>query len=185
MATFTFSGTPAPSDAYAFGAFTIPAAQTVREKIRAAAAYGIKNTIAKSNGYYNNIGEVNVEDVEFAERKNFPSIDLVWGDEIYTNDVPGSHTTGAYEKIADLFIEGWFHEAEDMTLEKEKLIADIEKYFGTNYWIPDSSGNQTAFNCMLTKNSHFGGENNKPKGGISMLLKVYYRIELTNPNVKV
>jgi len=182
MATISFSGTPSASTSYGFGSMTLPTPQSAREKVRAAAAYGIKNTISQANGYFNDIGEVNVQEIEFAHRKAFPSIDLLWGDEIYQNTVPGSNTTHLYEKVADLWIEAWLDDYDDMTLEKEKLIADIEKYFGTNYWIPDASGNRTAFNCMLARNAHFGQRDNTPKGGVSLLLKVYYRTPFTNPN---
>ncbi len=187
MAGISFSGSPSTTAPYGFGVLSLQTPQSVREKIRAAAAWGIANTITKANGYYNNIGEVNVQEVSYSKRKRFPSIDLLWGNEKYLSDVPGGHTTGAYEKMAPLYIECWIEEAESdtMTVFRETIIADIEKYFGTNYYIPDSDGNWTAFNCMLNNNNLFGMTENNPKAGVELQLDVYYRIDLTNPNLKL
>jgi len=187
MADFTFSGTPAATDSYCFGSLTIPTPQSVRETIRAAAAWGILNQISKANGYFNDIGEVNTQEVSYSKRKKFPSIDLLWGNETYLSNVPGGFTTRTYEKVAPLFIECWldYTESSDMVVEREKMIADIEKYFGTYYYIPDENGTWTAFNCMLNNNVPFGMKENNPKGGVELQLDVYYRTDLTNPNLKV
>jgi len=155
----------------------------MRERIRKAAIYGLKNNVNPANGYYLKFGEVNSEVVEHSQRKDYPSVDAVWGDEVYTNEFTGGHSLGLYEKIADLFIDVWIKELDGMTTMKEKVIADIEKYFGTNYSIPDENGNGTAFNCIISNNRHFGTRAEKPRGGISILLKVYYRQQLINPNI--
>lgn len=187
MADISFSGSSTALSPYGFGALVLQTPQSVREKIRAAAAWGIANTITKANGYYNDIGEVNVQEVSYSKRKAFPSIDLLWGNERYLSSVSGGHTTGAYEKMATLYIECWMDETEsdEMTVARETIIADIEKYFGTYYYIPDSDSNWTAFNCMLNNNTLFGVREDNPRGGVELQLDVYYRIDLTNPNLKL
>ena len=157
---------------------------SVEENILDAIATGLR-TITVDNGYSITIGDINKEEVAFSDRMNFPSVDILWGPEIYLNTIEGKHTTGAYEKVADIFIEGWLNAQENMFAEKIKFKNAIEKYFGTNYIIPNGSGVGTAFNCMLANNALFGMKRNDPKGGVSMLLKVYYRIELTDPNTAV
>jgi hypothetical protein len=176
-------GSSVSSIAIGKGFLTYSERQSLRERIRNAVEYGLKTLITEGLGYFNVYEEVNTEIVTHAERGYFPSIDLFWGDETYTNTLQGGHSTGLYEKVADLFVDVWINDNENMALAKERVVADIEKFFGTNYTLPDSNGNATAFNAVIQRNTHFGARSEKPRGGVSFLVKVYYRIQLTNPNI--
>jgi len=182
----TLTGTPTITDTYSIGSLMLMTPQSVREKIRAGLAYGLKYNLTKSTGYFNDIGEVNVEPKSFALRKNFPSIDVIWDSEKYTNGVSGGNTLGAYEKISTLFIDVWFQENDilDRVLQRETIVSDLEKYFGINYRLPQAdNSNSGAFTCILESNKIFGMQENKSQGGISLVLKVYYRIDISNPSL--
>ena len=184
----SFGGSPEVNAPVTSGRFHLTRPESVRTQIREAMAWGIKNTITKSNGYNFNIGEVNVNaPVNDNGRQAWPSIDIIFLRERYTNNVSGGNSCGGYNKIATILLEGHLFEnqcslnPEGIVLQREMYIADIEKYFGTYYYIPDSDGNWTAFNSIVINNNIFGIESTEPKGGVEIELEVYYRIELTDP----
>lgn len=185
MTTLNFLGTPTLTNAYGVGSLVLPTQQSVREKIRSAVAYGVKNTITKANGYYNDIGSVDVQANSYSKIKEFPNVSLLWLNEQYTNSNSGGHTLHAYEKITELLIEAWFNVNQDMVLQRENFIADIEKYFGVYYYIPDANGVATCFSSMLISNNIFGMEENEPKGGVQLTLRIWYRVDIDNPCLAV
>lgn len=179
-----FAGIADQQVSLVIGLGTFSSLESIRNKILNAIQYGLQNTIKPANGYYFDMtdGEVNLEEKAFSERKKYPSIDILPGEEIYTNNISGGNSLGGYNKIFRVFFEVWLDERENLKLEQNKMIADFEKYFGTNFKLPDSVGSQTAFNCILTRNVPFGMGDNRPRGGVDFLLEVYYRILLTDPN---
>lgn len=192
--TISFSGNASVNASVVGGTLTFPtltgASNTVsvRTRIREAIAYGVKNTISKSNGYFNDIGEVFVNTVaNTSGRSNYPSIDILWVKERYTNNVQGGNSLGGYNKIATVFLDCYLFaekckdSAADIVTKRENIVADIEKYFGTNFIIPDSNGDATAFNSIVVSNVIHGIDATAPKGSVEIQLEVYYRIELTDP----
>ena len=175
------------------GRFAVTHPTSIRTQIREAMAWGLMNLTGKANGYKLDMGEVHVNaPANDNARKKYPSIDIIWLQERYTNNVNGGNSLGGYNKIASVLVSGRLVEnqcsltPEDIVLLREHFIADIEKFFGTYYYIPDSTypadGNWTVFNSILVNNTPYGIEATEPKGGVDMELEVYYRIELTNPN---
>lgn len=192
----TFSGTANVNSSITMGlaSFFQPTGASgntsVRTRIREALANGIKTTITKTNGYFNDIGEVNVNAVITNNgRKKFPSIDVLWIGERYTNNFSGGNSLGGYNKFATILLDCHLFEdncsldPQDIVLARETMLADLEKYFGTFYYLPDpvNSRDETAFNSIITGNEIFGIEVTEPRGGIQVRLEVSYRIELTDP----
>lgn len=192
MASFGGTATVLPSVAGGIITITSPSgaanSTSIRTRIREAIAYGVKNTITKSNGYFNDIGEVFVNAVASnSKRNNYPSIDVTWIRERYTNSIQGGNSQGGYNKIASIMLDCYIFEEgckaspEDVVLARENIIADIEKYFGTNFFIPNSLGVRTAMNSILINNIAHGIQATEPYGSVEMELEVYYRILLTDP----
>jgi len=194
--TLTLSGTSNVNSSISSGraSFFQPTGSSgntsVRTKIREALANGLKTTITKSNGYFNDIGEVNVNAViNNNGRKKYPSIDVIWVTERYTNNFSGGNSLGGYNKFATvlidchLFSDDCSLDPQDIVLARETILADMEKYFGTYYYLPDpvKGRGETTFNSIITANDIFGIEATEPKGGIQVRLEVSYRIELTDP----
>ena len=182
------SGSPTLIAPSSMGYFTLARPSSVRTKIREALAFGISTTIKKSNGYFLDVGEVHVNaPANDNGRNKFPSVDIIWGRERYTNNVRGGNSLGGYNKVAMVILDWHLHEKkcaytpEEIVSLREQAVADTEKYFGTWYGIPDDAGVHTAFNCIVTNNTPWGIEATEPKGGVTIELEVYYRIELTNP----
>jgi hypothetical protein len=183
MATLNFSGTSAASAARTLGLMLIPFQLSAREKIRAAVIHGLINRLTIQNGFYNQFVKAFSESINIEMVKEFNSLSVTWGNENYTNNVSGGNSLGMYNKIAELNLHFFLKETEEMpmTILKERVIADIEKYFGTFYYIPDANGNFTAFNCCLEYNTPDGVGAYRPLGEVAMVLKVYYRTSLTDP----
>lgn len=194
MASFGGTALAQPSITFGLATFFQPTGgangTSVRTKIREALANGIKTTITKSNGYFNNIGEVHVNAAtNNTSRKAYPSIDVIWIDERYTNNFQGGNSLGGYNKFArvmidcHLFDDQCSMDPQDIVLVRETILADMEKYFGTFYYLPDpiEGRAETAFNTIITSNNIFGIEATEPKGGIEITLDISYRILLTDP----
>lgn len=183
-----FSGTPTVANFTGFGLLVLNKPETIRTKIRKGIVVGIKSGITKDAGYYNDIFEVHALDVaNFGDRKGFPSVDVIPGTENYTNSFQGGNSQGGWNKLLDVWIEGYIESMGDPETSRENFLADIEKYLGTYHYIPTvprgtTAGDYAAFNSILIKNEMFGIESSKPHLCVRALMRVSYRIELTNPN---
>lgn len=191
----TFSGSPTVLDSLTYGNVNFPIVTgaanqySIRTNIRSALAYGIKNNIKKGNGYFNDIGEVHVNAVASnSRRNNYPSIDIIWLRERYTNNIKGGNSLGGYNKIATVALLCYLfadacapNNVGEIVLLRENIIADLEKYFGINFFIPDQAGNRTAFNCIINSNTVHGIQATEPYGPVEVELEIYYRIELADP----
>jgi hypothetical protein len=67
---------------------------------------------------------------------------------------------------------------DDVLTEQDKILGDIQAAFGNDYTIGG-----TVFSCAYESAQPFGTETNRPSGGITIRLTVWYRIFQTNPNV--
>jgi hypothetical protein len=183
-----FSGSPTVNAPVTLGYFHVDRPDSVRTRIREALAWGIKNRITKANGFNLDIGEVHVNaPANDNDRKVWPSVDILWLPERYINNIRGENSLGGFNKIGTILIEGHLFEnqcdlvPEDIVLKREMFIADMEKYFGIYYYIPDSGGVATAANSIPISNTPFGIKSTEPKGGVEFEIEVYYRIEQADP----
>jgi len=181
MPAIAFIGDSNPTSSFGLGTLSIPTIQSVQEKILTAVVYGLKNTISKANGYFNNIGDVVAQWQNPEEYHNYPAFLATWGDDSFTNTVQGGNSFGGYNAISDLIVVAYLKEREDIRIEKDRIKHDVLKYFGSNCQIPDANGDSTAFNSVVYKIFQFGDLSNKPFGGLEFHIKVYYRFELSNP----
>lgn len=173
------------------GVFPYPSASSntvsVRTRIREAMAWGLKNLIKKSNGYFLDISEVNVNKKSISGNRVFPSIDIDWLREDYNTNIDGGGSLGGWNKVANISLYCYLKEkkcqtaGEEVVLLREKMIADLEQYFGRYFSIPDSTGYNTAFNSVITDNYIFGMEENEPFAGVQVDIELHYRILQTDP----
>ncbi len=183
-----FSGSPTIISPVVMGLFHLTKRSSVRTRIREAMAYQMKNTMAIPNGYFQTPVEINVNSpVNDNGRTGFPSWDIKWLRERYTNNINGGNSAGGYNKIGSIWLHGVLYtekcglNPQSMTRIREDAVADVEKLFGTDHSISDESGNHTVFNSILTENEVFGDKANEPRGGVDLILDIYYRIKLTDP----
>ena len=184
----SFSGSPTVLASITTGLLNIVKARSVRTRIREALADGIKNRINKNDGYFFNIGEVHVNaPANNGDRKSFPSVDILWVTERYTNSFSGGASLGGFNKFATILLDGHLFEdecnllIEDIVLMRENFVADIERFIGNFFFIPDESGVETAFNTIPKNNDTYGIKSTEPFGGVDVLIEISYRIEQKNP----
>ena len=166
-------------------AFTFDSAEdsTVRTALRQAVKFGIEQ-ITIANGYRTKVKMVNDPWVPDNKMQEFPNVNLYWGRE----ERLGSRIAGN-NPLLDMrmtcTISCHLASTNDPVTRQDKMLADVQQYFGNNFYIPDSSGNRTIFNCVYLSSEPWGGDPNKPTCGIDIELEIFYRINLKNPDSMV
>lgn len=164
----------------------------VKERIIDAIVWGLQQ-ITTAKGYTNTVRRVYDPPVSFLEMEEFPAINVFEGEESCANSNQGSHlqTNGNNAMLHNSFVVTF-----DCVLtttpnqssargDRIKFLADLQKYFGTNYWIPDQYGRATARCCFYQSSAPFGIEGNRNDlTGITCDFIVWYDQELVNPTVR-
>jgi hypothetical protein len=118
----------------------------------------------------------------------FPFINLDFGVEDCANWRVGDHlqTGGNRAKLQNtlqIVMDCFLRDVNDSALAQERMLADIQKRFGNYYWVPDSGGTRTVFNCIYHSSEQWGVTVNKPIIGITVTYVVWYRQLLTDPEI--
>jgi hypothetical protein len=154
---------------------------SARTNLRAAFMACIKE-ITTSAGYNYNFLHVFDPPINMENMTEFPVVNLLWGQERRLN----THLMGN-DPLLDLAItlqlDVFLNDYNDQSLAIDKAIADIQKYFGLNYYVKPASGSRTVFNCMYLSATPWGTEVQAPNCGVSIELEVWYSIRLNNPDV--
>jgi hypothetical protein len=159
----------------------------VLEDIRDAIKYGL-GTITTANGYNLTIPANGINSVpKAAPFPEYPAVNIFLGPEECANAVSPNHTQdgnrGLLHNSFDLILECWGMEANDPELWRFKILADLQKYFGNYYWLPDSGGNRTVFNMIYAgKNPFRVQQNNATLIGINVMFRVWYRQSSKDPS---
>lgn len=148
---------------------------TIRKQLQV-----LLQTIRVSNGYLTNVGEVNTEDVDINNLKNFPAINIVFGaEEVLVNQDSQGHITKSLSAVLDCYL------VDNATLQTsmENLLQDIEKcLLGSE---AGYSINGNARELMIISNQPFYLTVNKPNGALQVNLKIWYAQSQNDPTVKV
>ncbi len=161
---------------------------SIKTNIRNAITTRLKLIIAgNDNGYgytYNNtIRDNNINDRAKSpeQMREFPSINMGWGDELAANaDVGKALQTGGNRQLlhnSTDFAFTCYLKDMDQSLAQENLLADIQAV------MQDYTINDTVFNSVYYSSSPFGLDMDKPNCGIVIIFRIWYRIYQTNPNV--
>ncbi len=185
-----------------FGVSAATAVSTlpIRSQIRNAALYALRNrlisggeaiaykdgneTTVATEGYYNTVARAYDPPRDYERFDEFPCFNVSILDE---NSSVQSHEqcspgNGNIYNSFTLEMTGYIQDNNDPALAQDKLLADVQKYFGINYWIPDSEGRATATVCSYESCEPFGTEDNRPRTGVIIRYKVWYDQKLTNPS---
>lgn len=156
----------------------------VRSRIRSAIIYGLKQ-ITKANGYYNDIVSVYSPERSPENQSNYPIINVYIENEQCENSYNTriNQNEGALRNSFIIRMTCYIKSSNDTELEKDKILADIQKYFGNYYWIPDSGGNATCQVCYYDSSDPFGAYENSPNGGIVVNYRVWYGQKITDPTI--
>lgn len=180
---------------------TIPATLPVRSRIRQAVLYGLRNRIISGNptvrysnsgnstvsneGYYLTVRDAFDPPRSIDQMSNFPAINVFCASESCedTSNTQIQQNTFLLSNSFILRLECFIHNENDPALECDKLLADLQRYFGTNYFIPDSTGNATAMTIYYSGHEIMGTETTRPNIYMNVEFKVWYRQRSDNPTV--
>lgn len=179
------SGNKAASETYTVDT---PAGQTtsIRTKIRDAIQWGLTQ-ITTTNGYNYTVTNAYDPPRSLENMSDFPCINIHYGNETATNSQVGSHLVAGNESLLHNTFSCEFDcvlsDIDDPQLAQDKILADLQKYFGTKHWVPDSDGAATAFNIIYESSEPWGIHEKRPLTGITVRFNVWYRQVVGNPGV--
>lgn len=180
---------------------TVPTVEPIRSRIRQAAIFGIENriisggsairysdlgdTTVRAAGYYYTFSRAYDPPTSIDKMKDFPQCNVFMEDEFCTNvdNVQQDQNESKLHNSFTLVLDCVSTNVNDPALTQDRMLSDIQTYFGINYYIPDSNKAKTAFNCYYESSSPWSTTENKPRTGITIRYRVWYRQFLSNPAV--
>lgn len=140
--------------------------------------------ITTAGGYYNTIRRVYDPPMNLNQMNEFPCVNILFG----RADRADSRKAGN-DFLIDIrqvvVLDVFLSTQNDAPLSQDYIIADIQKYFGNNYYIQPQGGARTCFECMYLSDEAFGTEETTPNCGVTFELEVFYSIRRTDPTLMV
>jgi hypothetical protein len=160
---------------------------SVRDRIIDAWIAGLK-TITKANGYYNNVANVFDPPIGIMEMNQYPSCNMLYDDETCMNSEVGMHlqTGGNNAILQNRFAIKmlWFLSENNAPRKAQNMmLADVQKFFGYHWNVPDENGNTTAWTTIYAGSALMGIQDEVPQTGLEIRYNVWYRQQLVNPNL--
>lgn len=177
----------------------VPNNLPIRSRIRQAVLYALKNRIksggqglrytptgnelVSDEGYYLSIKNAYDPPRSFEQMPEFPSVNVFCTSETCedTTNTQIQQNTSLLSNSFTLRLECFIHNENNPALECDKLIADIQRYFGINYHIPDENGNATAMTIYYSGHEVSGTETTRPNIYVAIDFRVWYRQRTTDP----
>ncbi len=176
-----------------------PTDYSVYTNIRQAAKYGIENYInpsLKGIRYLSSGNEIAYDDAyyynwvsafdpprTYEKILEYPSCNIYVNNDLAFNrdNTQLEQNRAKLSNMCMLNFDCLHDDMNNQSLARDKMLADLQTYFGLNYIIPTSAGAQTCFNCYYDSSVPFLTEENSPRVGITVTFKVWYNITLINP----
>jgi hypothetical protein len=172
------------SDNEVSSAYKIAATIPARQRVFNAIEYGM-GLITEASGYYNTVMRVYREPMALDKIPEFPAIIIMDGPEECSN-INNHLQYGGNEALLfnqlDIELQCIVQKTDYPMIARNKMLADLQKYFGTHYWLPDADGVVSAFNSIYLRSDPWGIHETKPLTGIGAWFRVWYRQKLTDPN---
>jgi len=180
---------------------TVPTNYPVLSRIRQAVIYGIENRITEggnairyrdgnedivsTEGYFTTFKHAYDPPKNIDQINEFPSCNVLTDNDFSNNfeDLTIGQNQGKAHNNFSLLLSCISSDINDPALVQDKMLHDIQKYFGINYYIPDQTGAQTCFDCNYESSTRWSTEDNEPRTGIDIIIKVRYRYRLTDPTL--
>jgi hypothetical protein len=161
---------------------------SVKDDILDALEWGLKQ-ITEASGYQSTTKNVYDPPIDVGAMQEFPCFNVFEGPDDCSNVNSNVHeqTGGNQCKLFNSFIvemDGYINDKNTPRKTRNKLLADVQKYFGLHWNIPSSSGTATAFACMYAGSTPFGEDVNVPQSGVTIRLKIWYDQKLTDPTLR-
>lgn len=139
--------------------------------------------ITTQNGYKNNIQDIRDVPCSIENFKGFPAVN------IFITTKPGVTLIGEgdYTQHQDTYLSlDFFMNAGNNTiLAQESILEDVQRRFGSVYWLPDDQSLDHASNMNYLGCLPFGIVSTAPRCGISIEYKIDRHYKSSNPEVEV
>lgn len=159
---------------------------SIRTNIRGAIQWGLTQ-ITAGKGYNYTIKQAYSPPRGLSAFVEFPSVNITYLPETCANSSTGNHLQAGNESLLlnqfTVRFDCVLSNIDDPELAQDNVLADIQKYFGVNYWIPDSNGDATAFNCVYEGSEGWGIHEQRPLTGITVDYIVWYRQRINDPAI--
>lgn len=175
------SSTFATIDLYTFlNLFPTGLDKSRRTKLREALEYAFTQ-ITTDNGYLIDIGGADSLAKSFEQIVNYPYVNINFLREEYFPSGKGGNALGRIPKKVNIGFDVFINDVNTLSEQRSKIMADMEKYFGTYYYVPDSDGIPTADNIEFASLQEWGAVPNEPYGGFTVFMNAYYHQAMLDP----
>lgn len=135
--------------------------------------------ITTAGGYNYTVREANCPAKSVEQFKDYPAIN------VYTEERRTGWETQNWLKEVAVTLDCYLHDINNPSNAQDKMLADVQKRFGSFYWVPDSNGSAVAANCVYYKCLPFGVKSTVPLIGVNIQLVLQYRQQIINPSAVV
>jgi len=135
-------------------------------------------------GYNYTYADVFEPPINMEAMVQYPTVNILLGREDRLGD-RHSGNNPTLDILMPVQFDVFLNSQNDTSLAQDKAIADLQKYFGANYYIKPSASDRTAFNCIWLASTIWGTERETPNCGVSVDFEVFYSIKLNDPDSMV
>lgn len=113
----------------------------------------------------------------------FPTVNVLYGRETRQNDKWKTANYGLYDVMLPVQFDIFLDDNIDTSLAQDKAIADLQRYFGKNYYVKPATGDRTVFEIAWLASDIWGTETQTPTCGVSIDFEIYYSFRVNNPDL--
>jgi hypothetical protein len=157
---------------------------SVKTKIRSALKACIKE-ITVAGGYNYSFTDVFDPAINMEQMSTYPTVNILYDEERRLGDRYKIGNNPLYDIMLPVQLDVFLNDVNDTSLAQDKVLADIQKYFGYNYYCKPSGGDRTLFELIWLSDTPWGTEREVPNCGISIVFELYYSIQVHNPYAMV
>lgn len=157
---------------------------SVKTNLRNALVNCIKE-ITIAGGYNYTYNDVFDPPINMEHMTSYPTVNILYGPERRIGDRYKVGNNPLYDILLPVQFDVFLHDVNDTSLAQDKALADIQKYFGFNYYVKPAGGDRTVFEALWTGSTPWGTEAEVPNCGISIDFDIYYSIRVHDPDSMV
>ena len=157
---------------------------SVKTDIRNALVSCVKE-ITTAGGYNYTFRDVFDPPKNMEQMTQYPTVNILYGTEQRQGTQHKTGNNPLFDILLPVQFDVFLYDINNTSLAQDKALADLQKYFGYNYYLKPQGSNRTVFEMMWLSSTPWGTEMEVPNCGISVDFELYYSIRVNNPNQMV
>lgn len=137
--------------------------------------------ITTAGGYNFNFLSVNDPPINMEQMKEYPTVNILYGREQRLGERYKTSNNPLFDILLPCEFDVFLHSQENSSLDQDKALADLQKYFGYNPYVVPSGGDRTVFEIIWLSSNPWGTERETPNCGITVEFEIYYSIRKIDP----